>query len=568
MKDRTKLIYNLNTAINKVKNFSTPNFNNVFSRQYSEDIIFNMLDSKNNNYAFIFGDFNKLRTINELYGHEYGTKIMQMALDLIKKDLPQNSIMFRLGGDEFGFILFDKNEKDCTEYIERINNTLKSHAQSISGLSIELVATDSSKGTINTQINLADEQINKIKSSRKKLDTPIQVSSESFIPLGIPSNISDEEKNVWTSINNHINTLTYNFLQDLRPSKEFVFEKEQIKDASHFIIDSICALVNEKISGKEILKSNYDVPEDYNIEYNLNLKNNISPDTAQLIHKLITEPNTVHLDILSDNAINELTNKINLLTEDLIIDHKSGFFNKSYLKTFLIPELRKSDTDLYASFVTTSEIKLSNSAYGYDFTDYRLDKTNKLFQDSILKNLNYNDTSFDANPNTTHIVSYGAGNFVLIYPKDLKDNIEKNLGETISQINASSNIQDPYSSLKMSYAPVSKKDNNKINKNSDTDFIYSIKKINDIADFNKDYLKKELFNSTDVLLAFKKLVSPLLDCYLALPNAKTDINKKSILIENFHKALLNYEVLHNTTRHDKKTHGDTSNVEQFGDLEK
>ena len=44
MEDRLKLIHNLNTAINKVRNFSTPNFNNVFSRQYSEDIIFNMLN--------------------------------------------------------------------------------------------------------------------------------------------------------------------------------------------------------------------------------------------------------------------------------------------------------------------------------------------------------------------------------------------------------------------------------------------------------------------------------------------------------------------------------------------
>ena len=137
MEDRLKLIHNLNTAINKVRNFSTPNFNNVFSRQYSEDIIFNMLNSKNTNYAFIFGDFNKLRTINELYGHEYGTKIMQIALNLIKKDLPQNSIMFRIGGDEFGFIIFDKTEKDCKQYIEKINNTLKDNASSISGISIK-----------------------------------------------------------------------------------------------------------------------------------------------------------------------------------------------------------------------------------------------------------------------------------------------------------------------------------------------------------------------------------------------------------------------------------------------
>ena len=300
----------------------------------------------------------------------------------------------------------------------------------------------------------------------------------------------------------------------------------------------------------------------------MNLKYNISHDTAQLIHKLITEPNNIHIDILSDDAIKKLTNKINSLTEDLIIDHKSGFFNKSYLKSFLIPELRKYDTDLYASFITTSEIKLSNSAYGYDFTDYRIDKTNKLFKNFISRNLKYNNNSFDANPNDTHIVSYGTGNFVLIYPKDLKDKIEKNVSETISQINSISDIHDPYSSLKMSYAPVSEKDNNKLNKNSDTDFVYSIKSINDMADFNKDLLKKELFNSNDVLFAFKKLVAPLLDSYLELPDAKTDITKKRILIENFHKALLNYEVLHNTTRHGKKTHGDIPNISPSEDFEK
>ena len=149
--------------------------------------------------------------------------------------------------------------------------------------------------------------------------------------------LANEEKNYWTSINTHINTLTYNFLQDLRPSKEFVFEKEQIKDASHFIIDSICALVNEKTSDKEFQKSDYDIPEGYDIKYNLNLKYNISHDTAQLIHKLITEPNNVHIDVLSDDAIKKLINKINSLTEDLIIDHKSGFFNKSYLKSFFSP---------------------------------------------------------------------------------------------------------------------------------------------------------------------------------------------------------------------------------------
>ena len=79
--------------------------------------------------------------------------------------------MFRIGGDEFGFIIFDKTEKIVNNILKKINNTLKDNASSISGISIELVATDSSKGDINTQINLADEKINKIKSSRKKLDT-------------------------------------------------------------------------------------------------------------------------------------------------------------------------------------------------------------------------------------------------------------------------------------------------------------------------------------------------------------------------------------------------------------
>ena len=239
MKGRLNLLSDLDKAINKVKIFKNPEFENVYSKQYWENIIYPIFNDTNKKFTFIFGDFNKLGIINELYGHELGTKAMEYSLNLIRDSLPSDSIIVRLGGDEFCFIVPNLLKNECEKYIEAIHNSLELNSTLVSGLSIELASADSTEGTLSDLVSRTDLEVSKIKSSKKENDSPAKIISSEFIPLDIPTDATKEEAEKWVNINNHINVIIYNFLQDLRPSKNFEFTDEQIKNASYFIIDSI-----------------------------------------------------------------------------------------------------------------------------------------------------------------------------------------------------------------------------------------------------------------------------------------------------------------------------------------
>lgn len=556
MKGRLNLLSDLDKAINKVKIFKNPEFENVYSKQYWENIIYPIFNDTNKKFTFIFGDFNKLGIINELYGHELGTKAMEYSLNLIRDSLPSDSIIVRLGGDEFCFIVPNLLKNECEKYIEAIHNSLELNSTLVSGLSIELASADSTEGTLSDLVSRTDLEVSKIKSSKKENDSPAKIISSEFIPLDIPTDATKEEAEKWVNINNHINVIIYNFLQDLRPSKNFEFTDEQIKNASYFIIDSISSLLNKKTQTNK--DSEYSIPD--NGDFNFN--STIDSKTAKLIHFLVTDKKSINLDLLSDFALKDLANKMNSLTENLIRDTNSGLFIYPYFKLFLVSNLVGTNEHMYSSYVSTNGIKLSNSAYGHDFTDSRLDKTNKEFLDLVYKKFEFNNKSFEYSPNSLYVIQKSAGDFLFIYSSDRKFEVESKLGNIISTINEKANIKDPYSSFMMSYAPMLGNNNSLpvevLNTDSANNIIYSIKALNDMADFNKDPLKKSLFKSKDSVVAFEKLVTPLLDTYLQLPNTGSDIKRDSLLIRNFYRSLLNYEVNHNSSRIYKKSHSSVS----------
>lgn len=60
-----------------------------------------MCPETHNSYSYIFGDFDKLQSINQNYGFNMGNKALSNAMDIIKSALPDDAIISRLGGDEF-----------------------------------------------------------------------------------------------------------------------------------------------------------------------------------------------------------------------------------------------------------------------------------------------------------------------------------------------------------------------------------------------------------------------------------------------------------------------------------
>ena len=115
-------------------------------------------------------------------------------------------------------------------------------------MSIELASEDSSNGSLKEILDLAIHEVSKRKAYRTEHDSPTQIIEDSFLALKAPNNTSNEQKQNWAKINNHINVITYNFLQTLRPSSNLDFTAEQIKDISSFLLPAISSLLKEKLN--------------------------------------------------------------------------------------------------------------------------------------------------------------------------------------------------------------------------------------------------------------------------------------------------------------------------------
>ena len=573
MLNRSDLLSNLDKSIYKLTLSSQPEFKKVYSRQYAADVIFPFLDTEENDFTFIFGDYNKLGVINNTYGHETGTKALAFSLNLIKKVLPPDSTIIRLGGDEFGFIIPNCKEETAQKYIDSINASLSQNSTLICGLSIELAASDSRNGKISELYSITEGKVNETKAAKKEISSSIEMVSDDFIPLKIPENISKDEVEKWNRINEHINVIIYNFLQNLRPSKKLEFKHEQIQDASSFIISAISYLINKKLGTEQLRDSDFldlDV-EDYsvsdNLDENFSSSNELDSNTAKLIHSLITNRESVNIDILSDEALNSLINKINYLTNNDLICDKNGIYTKAYFKNVLANKIVESNENISATIVSAPGIKLSNTAYDHEFTDYRMDKTTPLFLNSIFENFDVENEPFEYNPSGLYLINYGPLEYLLVYPQESSKEVETKIGRIVKDVNSHFDLKSSSSTFLMSYAPQKEIGSTLepiiLDTSSKSLLIESVKKLNDEVDYNKDDFKKLLFNGVDALVAFKKLSEPLIDTYLSEIYSPNDIDKKSILLSNFYRALLNYEVHHNETRSDKKGHSKLDDLEQL-----
>lgn len=128
MQSRNELLYKLETSINKLRKFCCPDFDEINSREYYKEIIEKMCPETHNSYSYIFGDFDKLQSINQNYGFNMGNKALSNAMDIIKSALPDDAIISRLGGDEFSIILPNKDDKKANfiynKYIMRCKKML------------------------------------------------------------------------------------------------------------------------------------------------------------------------------------------------------------------------------------------------------------------------------------------------------------------------------------------------------------------------------------------------------------------------------------------------------------
>ncbi|MDR1536816.1 MAG: diguanylate cyclase [Clostridiales bacterium] len=92
----------------------------LYNRRFFEEECKNYDSPKYLPLAFISGDLNKLKSVNDNYGHAYGDRLIVLAGEILKKFVPERGSVCRVGGDEFVVIIPNFDEMQAAGYIKRI----------------------------------------------------------------------------------------------------------------------------------------------------------------------------------------------------------------------------------------------------------------------------------------------------------------------------------------------------------------------------------------------------------------------------------------------------------------
>ena len=80
-------------------------------------------------FALTFIDMDKLKYINDNYGHNEGDYALRTLAQFLKSSIREKELVFRLGGDEFVLILLGCDETTADMIMQRIRNNAVSLAQ-------------------------------------------------------------------------------------------------------------------------------------------------------------------------------------------------------------------------------------------------------------------------------------------------------------------------------------------------------------------------------------------------------------------------------------------------------
>lgn len=123
--------------------------------------------------AIMFVDLDRLKYINDTFGHDMGNVAIKAIADAMLMSCPRKSILMRYGGDEFVAFVPVSDAKKAEELKQKILASVKRRNQELNtGFMIDAsigyaVTTESKTLNMNDYINLADERMYEEKKEKK-----------------------------------------------------------------------------------------------------------------------------------------------------------------------------------------------------------------------------------------------------------------------------------------------------------------------------------------------------------------------------------------------------------------
>ena len=82
------------------------------------------------NFALFLVDINGLKKVNDVYGHQFGNKLIVETTNILVQVFGHDNV-YRIGGDEFSVILKNTTEEFCQTLVERFYKEIAEKMQDI-----------------------------------------------------------------------------------------------------------------------------------------------------------------------------------------------------------------------------------------------------------------------------------------------------------------------------------------------------------------------------------------------------------------------------------------------------
>ncbi len=166
IEDETRRVYNM--AI-------TDQLTKVYNRHYFDEVTqAELTKSKRYDYpvALLYLDLDHFKKVNDRYGHDVGDIVLKYFAELIKKNLRESDMAFRLGGEEFAVLMPYADRAEARIIADRLRQAV--HDEGCIEIGVEKIFftfsggisdNDEAKHSIELMLKIADGKLYKAKET-------------------------------------------------------------------------------------------------------------------------------------------------------------------------------------------------------------------------------------------------------------------------------------------------------------------------------------------------------------------------------------------------------------------
>lgn len=151
----------------------------IYNREFFEQIMKKYDKHVDTPVAIILCDLDELKYLNDHYGHKKGDVLIKESAKLLKQCFPENSIVSRIGGDEFAIIITETDKVQVESHCEKLSKEISEYNINSKDIKIKMsIGYAFSKHSIGKMESLfveADKNMYQDKKAKKE-QNPIKLS--------------------------------------------------------------------------------------------------------------------------------------------------------------------------------------------------------------------------------------------------------------------------------------------------------------------------------------------------------------------------------------------------------